>query len=494
MFKQTLKLVFSFPVFLGAVLAGCVYHLANRGVADPDIWWHLRNAEYLLNTHHFIRSDMYSFTVSGTPWINHEWLSEIPYYLAYRAWGLRGIFLVMVCLIEIVMLGVFYLGWLVSGNVKSAFLASWIAMLLATVSFGPRTLLVGWIFLIVLLALLWRYRMHGKDSLWALPPLFLLWVNSHGSWLIGVGILGIFIAAGLFHGPGGAQESARWSPAQLQRLLKIAALSVLALFINPYGYRLVFYPFDFMLRQNLNVSNVEEWVSVDFHSGRGKMLLATIFIVLALSILRRQRWSLESFALFLFAIYASVTYMRFLFLAGIIFTPLLASSLDMVPPYQREKDKPVINAAFAIAAILFAVFTFPSEQSLAEDIEKKYPTQAIGYLQSLPDHGSNRVLNEYLWGGYLISRCRNVPVFIDSRVDIFEYNGIVRDYLDFSNLKNSFAVLDKYNIQYALLTTNGPQTYLLKRDSQWHVIYRDDVATIFERGPQPAPRSLSADD
>src|SRR5215469_6628192 len=100
--RKLLKTVFSFPVFLGAVLAATVYHFANRGVADPDIWWHLRNAEYLLQSHHFIRADMYSYTVAGVSWINHEWLAEIPYYLAWKVAGLQGLFVVMMCLIEAV--------------------------------------------------------------------------------------------------------------------------------------------------------------------------------------------------------------------------------------------------------------------------------------------------------------------------------------------------------------------------------------------------------
>lgn len=88
--RAAIARVFSFPVLLAVALAASVYHLANGGIADPDIWWHLRNAQYLLESHHFIRADMYSYTVLGQPWINHEWLAELPYYLAWKAWGLPG--------------------------------------------------------------------------------------------------------------------------------------------------------------------------------------------------------------------------------------------------------------------------------------------------------------------------------------------------------------------------------------------------------------------
>lgn len=484
MSRNVFRITFSFPVFLGAVLVGCVYYFANRGVADPDIWFHLRNAEYLLKTHHFVRTDMYSYTVAGAPWIDHEWLTEIPYYLAWRVWGLRGIFLLMMCLIEAVMLGTYALGTLVSGSAKSAFLASFVAMFLATVSFGPRTLLFGWIYLIVLLAVLWRYKHHGKDSLWVLPPLFLLWINSHGSWLIGMVALWIFILAGLvaFNGP--SLESSRWTPAQLKRLLTVAAISMLALFINPYGYKLVFYPFDLALRLKLTVANTEEWASVDFHSLRGKILLAVILFMLVITVVRKQRWKLEWFVLFLFAFYTSVTYMRFLFLAGIIFSPILASRLDMVPPYQPEKDKPLLNAAFVAAAIAFIIWRFPAERSLAADVDSIYPSKAIGYLQSRVQHDPGRVLNDYLWGGYLILNCRDVPVFIDSREDVFENQGILRDYLDFINLKGSLELLEKHRIRYLLLPSNGAQAYFFEHVPEWHATYHDGLATVFERVPR----------
>ena len=485
--RAALARVFSFPALLAVALAATVYHLANRGIADPDIWWHLRNAQYLLESHHFIRADMYSFTVLGQPWMNHEWLAEIPYYLAWKAWGLQGIFLLMIFLIEATLLGTFWLASMVSGNVKAAFLASWVAVLLPTVSFGPRTLLFGWIFLVLLLALLWRYKEEGKDHLWWIPLLFLVWVNCHGSWLIGMIVLAAYIAGGLFSFSEGMVSATRWSPLQLRKLLRVAGLSLAALFVNPYGYRLVFYPFDLAFRQKLNISNVEEWASTDFHSVRGKVLIAVLLIMLLATLWREQRWRLEWLGLFCLGLYMSVTYMRFLFLAAILFTPLLAQRLDFLPPYRRDQDKPWLNA-FLIAAALFSMGTrFPGSQTLADDIARHYPAQAIAPLQSLVRQQPGRVLNDYLWGGYLIWNCRDVPVFIDSRVDVFEHHGIVREYMNFANLHDPLERLDQQRIRYIFLGSQVPVTYLLKRTPTWKVLYNDDVAILFERVQPAAP-------
>src|SRR6266446_6054606 len=83
----------SFLAVLTLVMIGIqyIYSMYKPDLNDPDIWWHMRNAQYLFQHHQFPRFDMYSFTVAGHPWINHEWLSEIPYYLAYRAFGLAGV-------------------------------------------------------------------------------------------------------------------------------------------------------------------------------------------------------------------------------------------------------------------------------------------------------------------------------------------------------------------------------------------------------------------
>jgi len=477
--SRLLPRIFSFPVFLGAILAGIVFHLANRGVADPDLWLHLRNTEHLLQTHQFMRADIYSYTARGAPWIDIEWLSEIAYYLAWKAWGLRGIFVLMAALIETVMLGIFYLSYLVSGNVKSAFIGSWIAMFLATVSFAPRSLLFGWIFLIALLAILWRYKAQGKDALWAIPPLFLVWINSHGTWLIGLVVFGIFITAGLFDGIGQTEPTPRWTPAQLRKLLLIAGVTVLALFVNPYGYKLVVYPFDLAYRQTVAVSMVQEWGSTDFHELRGKILLGSIFIVLTVTLLRKQRWRVELFGLFLFAVYSAVSYVRFMFLAGIIFAPILARTLDFVPEYERKKDKPVLNAVFVIAVIAFIVLRFPSESNLAQDVKAAYPVDAARQLQSLTHGDGGRILNDYQWGGYLILNYPDIPVFVDSRADVFEHQGVLKEYKRFLDLKESLEVTDNYHIRYALLTSKSSQAYFLAHAPGWRTVYRDDVATIF---------------
>jgi hypothetical protein len=44
-----------------------------------------------------------------------------------------------------------------------------------------------------------------------------------------------------------------------------------------------------------------------------------------------------------------------------------------------------------------------------------------------------------------------------------------------------FEVLDKYRIDYALLEPDQPLVYVLRRSSNWRVLYTDQVAILLER-------------
>src|SRR5437016_2500541 len=479
-----LRRAFSFLTMLAFLLVTLEFIMTRGSVLDPDIWWHLRNAEYLFQHHQLPRADMYSFTVAGHPWINHEWLSEIPYYLAWRAGGLSGVNAVMFATISLIFLGVLYLSYIETRHFKAAIVACSFLTFIASVSFGPRTILFGYLYLVLLLIILQRFRQKGSAPLWLIPPLFCLWANTHGSWSLGLIIFSIITAAGFVQGSWGRVDAQRWTPAQMGKLVVTGLASVAALFVNPFGWRLVFYPFDMAYRQRLNISHVAEWVSVDFHDVRGKFVLALLLTLLVTALLRRTRWQLAELGMVLFALYSGLTYVRFLFLLAIVIAPVLTRILEFVPQYRPKADTPLINALVICLMIGSIIHYWPTSAEMQKSISEKYPTQALTYLKAHPPDGP--VLNFYLWGGYLAWNDRDLKVFIDSRVDIYEYAGVLKDYLDLLNLSQSKSILDKYKIRYVLFPQPGGYsesalTYVLEHDSQWKVIYSDATTVLLER-------------
>ncbi len=489
MLREKFQAIFSFPILLATFVAFWVYMTAGQKIDDPDLWWHLRNAEYLFTNLSFLRVDLYSFTALGSPWINHEWMAEIPYYLAWRAWGLVGVWAVFVALVEVILLGNFYWAYKNSGNVKGSFLVAVYCALLAKISFGPRTLLFGYAYLLILLLVLWRFRTRGEGPLWVLPLLFCAWINTHGSWLLGLIVFGVYGASGLVEGTWGRVEATRWSPAQLRSLIKVGVASVAALFVNPYGYRLVFYPFDLAFRQKLNVAHMDEWASVNFHEVRGKLVFILLVALLAAALMTRSRWRLEEVGLAVFVLYSGLTYRRFVFLAAILLAPILAKQLHFVPAYRPETDnKPLLNFFFMAVLVGVMIWRVPSSSHLEESVAERFPIKGMAYMKA--HRLSGRVFNDFYWGGYINWRDPEIRVFIDSRTDIFEYRGVLKDYIDATSMTSPLSVLDKYEIRYVFFPAKSPVSYLLNHNPGWKVLFTDDVGTIFERaGSTPTQAS-----
>ncbi|HEV2383057.1 MAG TPA: hypothetical protein VG206_25095 [Terriglobia bacterium] len=478
-FGRLLRAVFSFPVLLIAMVMTIVSIFAGGGVSDPDLFLHLRNAEYILTHRAIPLVDSYSFTVNGQPWINHEWLAEIPYYLAWHSLGLIGVKILAVLLVQIIFGLVVYYCYQCSGNLKASTFVCALAVLLGVVSFGPRTLLFGYIYLLILLLILERFRTAGRAPLWIIPPLFCLWINTHGSWSMGMVVFAIFIASGLVTGQWGRIEARRWSPGQLRKLLVTLGASIPPLFLNPFGYRLVTYPLSLASRGKLIVTYTEEWLSVNFHDPRGKIVFLVIVSLLLAALAGRYRWKLHEVGFIVFGLYSGLTYVRFLFFLGIVLAPVLASYLRFLPPYRREADKPALNALILAAMIALMFHSFPSPAELKNSIDKDYPAEILPYLKAYPPSGP--VFNDYLWGGYLGWHDREFKDFVDSRADIFEYAGVLRDYFDVQGVRQPDKILDKYNIRYVLFPPDAPLSYLLMREPTWKPIFKGKVSVLFER-------------
>jgi hypothetical protein len=477
--RQTvLTRIFSFPVMCMSLLTAVIFAFSVKHFAEPDIWWHLRDGAYFWQHHSFPNVDTYSFGAAGSPWLDHEWLSEIPYFAAFKANGLPGVLAVYFVLLVLIYAAVYYRSCSAGADCKSATLATLLAVLLGVVSIGPRVLLFGWLCMISLLLVLDRFERTGR-GIWILPPLFALWVNLHASWVFGFVVLGLFIAGGLVEGEWGSVIARRWSAAELKGLVLATLASAAALFLNPFGYRLVLYPINFLFRQQSNMRYVEEWQSVDLSTANGKLAFIVIFGLLAAFWFTSRKWKLGDILMAGFALWSGLAHSRFLFFIGLVIVPILAPSLKLFEPYDEELDKPWLNATIMASIAGSLVFFFPSTEQLQKQVDVAFPTAAVRFMRSSQLKG--RIFNQYGWGGYMEWAAPELKTFIDGRADIFVYNGSLDDHRKATTMEAPLQVMDKYHIQYALLEPDRPLTYLLEHSPEWRVLYTDNVAKLFER-------------
>lgn len=474
---------FPFSIVWFSIVALEISWLAGLSITDTDIWVHLRNAQELLTRHSFLHADLYTFTSAGAPLLDHEWLSELPYYFAFQAWGLHGLLAMYMVLLWLIFGAVYYLALRRGANYGDAALVTMAGVALGYYCFGSRMYHFGWLCLAVLLLVLDRFQRTGK-GLWLLPLLFAVWINLHGSWVFGLVVMGICIVSGLVEGQWNNVVAERWTPAQLKKLLLVSAASAVALLANPYGYKLVWYPFDLLFRQQVNLDNMTEWQSVDFHSGYGKLAMAMILAVLGAAWFSPKPWKLGDILLAVFAVWASLTHIRFLLFAAIILVPMLGPRLQLFPPYAGKKDKPWLNLAVTAAIVAIIVGSYPSATQLQDTLDRYFPRDALHFMQQKQITG--RLFHYFAFGGYIEWYDPTLKAFVDQRTDIFVYNGVLDDYFKIAKIDRSLELLDKYKIDYVLFPVNKQLTYVLDHSAGWRTIYEDKVAKLYQRVPAAA--------
>ena len=474
--------VFSFPALLGALLVGTLFSPLRDFTADSDLWWHLKVGQDILATHHWPTADTYSFTAQGTPWMACEWLGEVLLAAVQRARGLRGLMGLDLVLGAAVMLALYALATLRSRSSKAAFVACLLLLFLTAVSLTLRPQMLGYFFLILTLIILERFRQGHAGTLWLLPPLFLVWVNTHGSFVVGLFAFAVYGISGLIGIRGGGLESVRWTASERLRLGLVFLATLVAITITPYGTRLAGYPMDVAFSQPVNLAFVREWQPMPFNLLVGKLFLALLLGFLLVQVILRPTWQLAELILFLTGTVAACLHARLLLIFVPFCAPVLAVILSAcLPRYNPGKDKYALNALLMLAVVVGIVRFFPSQTELETSVADQWPVKAVQYLEQHP--APQPMLNAYGYGGYLIYALggRN-KVFIDGRADVYERACVLPDYRSIRWVAaNTLSLLRGYNIQSCLIARDEPLATLLAASSGWQKVYSDELSVLFVR-------------
>jgi len=486
-----LRWLCSFPAMLGALLVGATFMVVRSFNVDPDMWWHIRTGELILSTHRWATTDPYSYTAAGAPWMSCEWLGDVFFAVVYRVGGLRGLEVLLAVLASAVILALYGFATLRSGNCKAAFLVSAVLLALATASFNLRPQMLGYLFLILTLIALERFRQGKQRAVWLQPVLFLVWVNTHGSWIVGLAAVALYIVAGLVSFQIGSLETRRWTKAERLRLEIVFLLSLVAIPITPYGVRLAGYPFAVASTLPISVANILEWQVMPFNLGGGKLFLALLLGFFLAQVVFRFSWHLAELLLFLLGTAMACLHVRFLLLFVPFFAPLAATMLARcMPAYNKHKDQYLFNFALMAGIGIALVHYSPSKADMEKKVAAQFPVQALQYMRGHSVPGP--LFNSYGFGGYMIEA--GYKTFIDGRSELFEQTGVLGDYVHITFLRpGALRVLGGYGIQSCLVQRDEPFATLLASSPDWSKVYSDQLSALYVKrnASDAAPQALA---
>jgi hypothetical protein len=447
--------------------------------ADPDLWGHVRFGLDMLSQHTLPSADPYSFT-QDIPWVNHEWLSELVMATAYQVGGPAGLAVLKGALVAV------FLSIVLSAyaDLTPPALGA-VVLLLAGGTGRVITTLRPQLWTLIGVALLCRLLITPPRRWWLalLPLLFVFWVNLHGGWIVGAGLLAVWTAFQF------------WRPEAPRGLIAgIAVLSALSTLINPYGWRM----WEFLGATVRMTRPIAEWQPLWTTPVLAWIPWGLVLIGVALSLTSTPRPRADRIAMISMLAYASFRVERLAPLcvvaAIVLMSPTVLSRWRPVSPaFAPLSPAAARGLVFALVALTVGSGMAAARTATCISMDGSWiPDREAGRaLAASKPHGN--LVTFFDWGEYAIWHLSpNSRVSIDGRRETVYSDAVLSGHEAMNAATpEGVAYLQRLNPEYVWL----PARYSALRDWLQTHGYRIDLQTpdsfVAVRANQPT-LSMSA--
>lgn len=490
-------------------------HQGRDLLNDGDTGYHIRAGEYILKTMSVPTHDMFSFLSPPLPWTAHEWLSEVIMALVHRAFGLTGIVVFFAFLIALTALLLFDTVHTKEANI----LISLGVVILATTASGLHWLARPHVFSFVLMVvwyhILCLYQEKGRNLLYLLPLIMVLWANLHGGFMGGFIMLSVFLAGNAFDAVFTHGDRAK-AVERLKTLAVTTAVCVAVCLINPYGYHILLFPFQLTSSKYL-MDGVSEFISPDFHEWYVRGFEIYLLVLVAALAWSRKKLKAADVLFILLFMHMSLYSARYIPLFAIVAARILAQKLNELFQEQDSAftrfmqrrsnnisrlDASAMRYLWPAASVLLVVYIAASGKIAYGFNPELKPVAATEFIKREKIAGN--MFNNDEFGDYLIySAYKEYKVFIDGRLDMYGADRL-KEFRKVTGFKQGWEkVFEKYGITWVFFDANAHLSRYLLLHKDWKLIYADKVTNIFVKNiPQyrylidryPAVRPVVVDD
>ncbi len=455
------------PIGVVGIAVGCLIpwrDALQRGVFD-DTFWHRAAGVWMLDHHRVMRTDVFSYTVFGHRWITPEWGYDVVLAQSVRTFGPVAFWLLSAGLAVLTVLAVALRSRLVGAGWTWTGLLCVEAGAAVTLFLDDRPQMVSYFFLALLLLLLTLAR-RRTGWLWAIPFLFVLWANLHGSFPLGLAVLLLEVVVASARRGWGRVAVRDWLPRG--PIVATFVASGLATLVNPFGPSVYSSALGITFNQQVR-SLIAEWQSPDFHN---PATLAVVMVPVAVTVAflvfsTREVPAVES-VLAAFLLVSSLDAVRFIPYFAIAWCALAASC----PPIEEERLRPSL-IVWPLVAVLGVSFLHGPYYPAARPAPS-VPVKAVAYLE----HHRGRIFSTYLWNDYLDWVGR--PVFVDGRTELYTDNGVLSQYLAIDELTTDpDPILRAHDVEYVLWTPGTALALFLEHDAHWQLVWHSSLAVVF---------------
>ncbi len=257
-------------------------------------------------------------------------------------------------------------------------------------------------------------------------------------------------------------------------------------------------PYTYLVKtmQGNTTQNINEHLPMTLANDVGMM--CTLVIFLAILIFTKAKLRLADLFMLGGLLYLMLATKRqatmFVLIGAFILNRLI---MEIVKIYNSEEEiekltkvLTTIKGALILSIVMLTFSYFMAKDKVKDQYvnEADYPVQACNYIIENIDLSTAKFYNEYNYGSYMLYR--GIPVFIDSRADLYapEFSGkkedIFSDFIDTSNIGTFYEdTMEKYGITHVINYKNSKMNMIITetKDKNYKELYSDDYFVIYER-------------
>jgi len=461
--------------FLAIALPTLAALIAN--LPSVDLTYHLRAGAGILGGGGIPTSDTWTFTAFGAPWVDQQWGAQVILAAAYQLGSWTGLVVFRAALTGVIFGCLYLIGRRRGLIARDAALLSLAAFLVSAVALGLRPQLLGMALFAVVLVLVTDRRAH-PNRLWIVPLIVLAWANIHGSFFLGVAVLGL---AWL--------EDVHDRAPRRHLALVVAVVSAAAACVTPFGPSVWGYAIG-LSSNSLVTERITEWQPTSLHDLPGLFFFGSAMAIVAL-IARRgttTAWPTLAWLAFFFVVGAwavrGVAWWPLgavAAIAGVLVTsrvPDPSKPARLGTPTMRRLNVIVVAAVILVGVALLPVWR-PIDPGLdaPKGVVGTAPPGITGALRELAQPG-DRVFNPQPWGSWFEFELPDLPLAIDSRIELFPasvwdaYQGVV------DGVDGWQAQLDAWDVAFAVSPASKPDLTNRLTAAGWQVVYSDADGSV----------------
>lgn len=499
-----------------AVLVTLPFVLFNYfPIAHTDLWGHLSYGRHIWQTGALPTTEPLMPLSKGVTMIDTAWLTQLMGFGAFSVAGKAAITFLNGLGVA---LAVGFLIKRIYSRTRSPMLATATMFLFLWLSWEQllivRPQLVGLVFFTATLSCLTRRR--WSPVMWVtIPAMYALWANMHGSFVMGLGLLGCFTLGRAFDVLcRTGQVKSLFGDSRLRRLLLVTQLSAAATLLNPYG--LAIYPEILTFSRNANIQEIFEWFPLNLRMNQGQVaVVAALLLFVAYRVSPRRASASEVLALSVFGIgmlWSSRLILWWAPLAAYYLALHVGAAIQQWKAKHATHDSRgaehvtessddgdgraslwtlVGGFVFMIGLEMSHVGGILMDMALRKDpskrieqvtVSKLTPVMATKYLREHPPQGL--VFNSYEYGDYLLwAGPPGMQVFLNSHAHLVPED-VWQDYRTIADMSSAWSsYLDRYGINTVVLdhVVRGGLIQRMYEDAGWRRVFNDNVAAVFVR-------------